>query len=104
VFNQEKSTEDVSTGTLTELYGQLEVNIFKFEHPKINFLFTQTFYYSLSQAGRFRNDGSMSVKYELFKDFNISLEPYNNYDSKPPVEGSHKFDFGIVFSIKYIFF
>lgn len=66
--------------------------------------FAQTFYYSLSQTGRFRNDGKTTITWEIFKDFNLSLEPYNNYDSKPPVEGSDKFDYGIVFGIKYIFY
>jgi len=103
VLNQEKSTEGVESGILTELFGQIELNFFKFENPKINFLLTQTFYYSLSQSGRFRNDGSMSVTWEIFKDFKLSFEPYNNYDSKPPVSGSPNFDFGVVFGIKYIF-
>ena len=103
VLNQEKSTEGVYSGTLTELFGQLELNFFRFEQPKINFLLTQSFYYSLSQSGRFRNDGSISLTWEIFKDFKVSFEPYNNYDSKPPVAGSHNFDFGVVFGIKYIF-
>ncbi|HEX6194202.1 MAG TPA: DUF481 domain-containing protein [Chitinophagaceae bacterium] len=103
VINQEKSTEDVSSGTLTELFGQIEVNVFSFDKPNIDILLSQSFFYSLSQAGRFRNDGNLSVNWELFKDFDISLEPYNNYDSKPPVEGSHKFDFGIVVGINYKF-
>jgi hypothetical protein len=103
VINQERSSEGVNSDILTELFGQLELNIFRFENPKINILFAQTVYYSLSQSGRFRNDGSTSVTWEIFKDFNLSFEPYNNYDSKPPVEGSDKFDFGVVFGIKYKF-
>jgi len=103
VINQEKSTEDVSSGLLTELFGQLELNIFSFDKPNIDVLLSQSIFYSLTQAGRFRNDGNLSVKWEIFKDFDISLEPYNNYDSKPPVEGSHKFDYGIVFGISYTF-
>ena len=103
VINQEKSTEDVSSGVLTELFGQFEINFFRFEKPEINFLMGQTFYYSLSQSGRFRTDGSISVTWEVFEDFNLSLEPYNSYDSKPPVEGSHTFDYGVVFGINYKF-
>lgn len=103
VINQERSSEDVSSGILTEVFGQFEMNVFRFEKPKINLLLAQTFYYSLSENGRFRNDGSISVTWEIFKDFNLSFEPYNNYDSKPPVEGSHKLDFGVVFGINYVF-
>jgi len=104
VFNQEKSTEQVTTGTLTELFGQLEVNFFRFEKPKVNVFLTESFYYSLSQAGRFRNDGGLKITWEIFKDFNLNLEPYNNYDSKPPVPESPKSDYGIVFGISYIFY
>lgn len=101
VVNQERSTENVESGNLAELFGQLEINLFRFEHPKINFLLAETFYYSLSERGRFRNDGAMSVSWEVFKNFYLNLEPYNNYDSKPPGSDSRKLDFGIVFGINY---
>jgi hypothetical protein len=104
VINQERSTDGVSSGVLSEVFGQLEINIFRFERPKINVAFAQTFFYSLSESGRFRNDGSMNITWEIFKDFNFSLSPYNNYDSKPPVAGSTKFDFGVVFGITYKFY
>ena len=103
VFNEEKSTDDEKSGVLTEVFGQLELNFFKFERPKINFLLTQTIYYSLSESGRFRNDGSLNVTWEIFKDFRVSFEPYNSYDSKPPGSDSETFDFGIVFGINYVF-
>ena len=103
VMSQEKSTDDEKSGILTELFGQLELNFFKFEKPKINFVLTQSIYYSLSQSGRFRNDGSLSITWEIFKDFKLSFEPYNSYDSKPPGSDSETFDFGIVFQINYVF-
>jgi hypothetical protein len=104
VLNQEKSTEDVSSGTLSEFFGQLEVNFFRFGRPKINLMLAQTVYYSVSQKDRFRNDGSMNLKVEIFKDFNLNLELYHNYDSKPPVAGSNKFDYGTVFGFNYKFY
>jgi hypothetical protein len=104
VINQERGTDDVNSGVLTEIFGQLEINFFRFAKPKVNVILTENFYYSLSQAGRFRNDGALYVSWEIFKDFYFSLEPYNNFDSKPPVEGNDKFDFGIVFGINYKFY
>ena len=103
VFNQEKSTEKVTTGTLSEFYGQLEFNFFRFTKPKIDLLMSQSFYYSLSQD-RFRNDGSTNVNWEIIKNFKLSLEFYNNYDSKPPVEGNSKLDYGILFGVSYYFY
>ena len=103
VFNQEKSTEEVTTGTLTELFAQLEFNFFRFTKPKINLLMAQSIYYSLSQ-NRFRNDGDSRVSWEVVKNFKLSLEFYNNYDSKPATEGSSKFDYGILFNVSYFFY
>ncbi|HYK47750.1 MAG TPA: DUF481 domain-containing protein [Parafilimonas sp.] len=103
VFNQEKSSEDIQTGTLTEIFGQLQFNLFRFTKPEINFDMSQTFYYNLSQNGRFRNDGEMNLNWEIIDDLNLNLGFYNNYDNQPPVEGSRKLDFGVVFGINYSF-
>ncbi|MDI3318325.1 DUF481 domain-containing protein [Pinibacter soli] len=103
VFNQEKSTEDVRTGTQAELFGQLEFNFFRFSKPEINLLTSQTFYYSLTQKDRFRYDGSTDLSWEIFDDFKLTLSFYNNFDSKPPVAGSRTLDFGVVFGIAYSF-
>jgi hypothetical protein len=101
VFNQEKNIEGENSGILTEVFGQLAFNFFRFQNPEINLLLTQTLFYSLSQSGRLRNDGSMKVNWETFKDFNLTLELYNNFDSKPPGGGNRKFDYGITFGINY---
>lgn len=103
VINQERSTEGVNSGVLSELFGQLEVNFFRFAKPKLNVMVAQSFFYSLSEKGRFRNDGSLNVKWEVFNDFDLSLEVYHNYDSKPPVAGKSNFDFGVVYGITYSF-
>lgn len=103
VFNEEMSTEQIKSGLLVETFGQLEINLFKFAKRTFNFQVLQTFYYSLSQNGRFRTDGSVNVKWEVFKNFYLNLQPYNNYDSKPPVSGS-RFDYGVVFGIDYKFY
>jgi Protein of unknown function, DUF481 len=103
VFNQEKSTENVTTGTLAEIFGQLQLNFFRFTKPEIDLDMSQTFYYSLSQNGRFRNDGETNLNWEIIDDLKLNLGFYNNYDSKPPVEGSRKLDFGIVFGVNYSF-
>lgn len=102
-FNQEESMEGVKSQLLTEVFGQFEMNIFKFEKPKLSLSVQQSLYYSLTQTDRFRNDGSVNIVWELFKDFNLSFEPYNNFDSKPPVSDSPQFDYGIVLGIKYTF-
>lgn len=104
VINQEKSTDEVNSGNLTEIFGQLEINFFRFENPKINCFLEEAFYYSLTQTGRFRNDGRLKITWEIFKHFDFSLEPYNSFDNKPPVPGSPQLDYGVIFGLNYIFY
>jgi hypothetical protein len=103
VLNQERNIEKVSSGNLTEIFGQIQFNFFKFTKPEINFLLSETFYYSLTQAGRFRNDGETDLSWEIIKDFDLNFTFYNNFDNQPPTAGSRKFDFGIVFGMSYTF-
>jgi len=103
VINQERNTEDENSGTLTELFGQMEFNFFRFTKPEVNLLITETFYYSLSQSGRARNDAQIDLNWEIIKDLRLNLSLYGNYDNQPPTEGSRKFDFGIVFGFNYKF-
>lgn len=103
VLNQERSTENVSTGTLTELFGQLEFNFFRFEIPKIQAMLSNAAYYSLSQKGRFRDDAKLTFTWELLKDFDLSVEFYSNYDSQPPAEGGLDFDYGAIIGVRVDF-
>jgi hypothetical protein len=102
-INQQQSTDDVKSGTLTELFGQVQFNFFRFTVPKISLDCSQTFYYSLSQKDRIRNSGQTNLNWELINDFDLSLGFYNNYDSKPPASAASTFDFGIVFGLNYKF-
>ncbi len=103
VFNQERSSENVNSGTLTELFAQLDFNFFRFTKPKVDLAMAQTIYYNTAQS-RLRNDGNTKVNWEAVKNFKLSLEFYNNYDSKPPVEGSSNLDYGILFGVSYFFY
>lgn len=103
VANQEKNSEGIETGTLWEVFGQLQFNFFRFTKPEIDLTMSQTFFYSLSQSGRFRNDGSTNLKWEIIDDLKLTLELYNNLDSKPPGAEGKKIDYGVVFGISYIF-
>ena len=103
VLNQEKNTENVTSGTLTELFGQVQFNLFKFTKPEINFDLTESFYYSLSESGRFRNDGETNLKWEIIEDLYLTLNLYTNYDSKPAGIESGNFDYGLTFGVSYSF-
>lgn len=103
VANQEKNTENTRTGTLYELFGQLEFNFFRFTKPEITLTVAEAFYYGLSQKDRIRNDATTTLSYKIIKDLNLTISFYSNYDSQPPSEESRKFDIGTVFGVSYIF-
>lgn len=103
VLNQEQNVEGEKSGTLAEIFGQMEVNFFRFYKPEISLKLVQSFYYSLSQKDRFRNDGETSLTWKVFLNFDLSLSFYHNFDSKPPGEDSRKLDIGMVFGLNYTF-
>jgi hypothetical protein len=103
VLNQERNTENETTGTLSELFGQVEFNYFKFTKPQVNLVLTENFYYSLSQAGRVRNDSEIDLFWEIVKDLKLDITFYYNFDSQPPGAESNKFDYGIIFGLTYTF-
>jgi hypothetical protein len=103
MLNQEKNTENTISGTLAELFGQLEFNFFRFTKPELSFSIGETFYYSLSQKDRIRNDAQFSLSWEIIKDLDLTISMYTNYDSQPPSTESSTFDMGIIFSIGFTF-
>jgi hypothetical protein len=103
VFNQEENTDKVRSGTLSELFGQLEFNYFKFTKPEFSLYTAETFYYSLSQNGRFRNDLQIDLSWEIIKDLDLSLSAYANFDSQPAAADSRKLDIGTVFQVTITF-
>lgn len=104
VLNQEKNNENTTTGTLAELYAQLEFNFYRFFKPKLSFSVLETFYGSLSQKGRFRNDAQFTMNWEIIRYLNLSLSLYSNFDNQPPSAESSKYDMGIIFNIGYTFY
>jgi hypothetical protein len=101
-FNQEKSTSGELSGLLLEIPVMLRFNLYKFTHPNIQITSSQTAYISLGQQGRIRYSGSTTFAWELVRYFYLDINPYTNFDSKPPGTSS-TFDFGISISISYRF-
>lgn len=101
-FDQERSTENASK-SLLEIPLMFRFNFYKFRHPNIQITTSQTGYYSLTEKGRFRYDGSTDFSWELIRYFYLKIDPYSSFDSKPPSGSTHTFDFGIAMSLSYKF-
>lgn len=101
-LSQELSTQGESSGPLWEIPLMVRFNFFQFSHPDIQISTSQTTYIGLTESGRIRFDGNTSFSWQLVRNFYIKLNPYTNYDNKPP-SGSSNFDYGVTFSISYQF-
>jgi hypothetical protein len=101
--NQEKSTDEGTASVVTlEIPIMMRFNLFKFRHPDIQITTSQALYFSLTDKGRVRFDGNTSFSWQLIRYFYLKINPYTNYDSKPPA-GSSNFDFGTTVGISYKF-
>jgi hypothetical protein len=101
-FSLEKSTSDVSSSLLYDIPIIFQYNFYQFSHPDIQINSIQSLYFSLSQAGRFRWDGTTTFSWQLIRYFYLNINPYTNFDNQPPGNGS-KFDYGIVVGLSYKF-
>ncbi len=54
---------------------------------------------SISDTGRFRLQLNTKLRREFIKDFYMSVDLFETYDSRPPQEGATKNDFGITMSV-----
>ena len=102
-LTQEKSTEGVASPSALEIPLMFRFNFYKFHHPDIQVSTSWTGYYSLTEAGRFRYDGSASFSWQLIRYFYLTINPYSSFDTKPPSSSSSKFDFGAAMSLTYKF-
>ena len=94
-----------STGYVSNLEGLLMIQYKKFRYvfPKISIDAQYILYPSLTDWGRVRMDLSVNMSYEFFKDFNVGLSFYDSYDNRPSEKAASGNDFGINFTIGYIF-
>ena len=87
------------------LEGMLIVSFkeFKYSTPKISIDARVAIFPGITDWGRLRMSFNLSSKVEIFKDFNVGLNFYDDYDNRPPDGALSKNDFGINFTIGYEF-
>jgi hypothetical protein len=100
--NQEQGV-DVATTKNIEGLVMFKTSYYTYDRPKTNFDATVQYYPSLSNWGRQRFDLDSSVKRELLKDFYVSLNLYDTFDSAPPNPDAARNDVGISLSISWSF-
>jgi hypothetical protein len=103
VVNQEQNIEGSTRGNLYEFPLLFKLNFFNFSDPNLSISLAQNAFFSLSQKGRFRQDGDLRVTYEIFSDFNINGQFYFNYDNQSAAGSRNQIDFGTVIGLGFKF-
>jgi hypothetical protein len=98
VFNDERGVDVESTRNLEALFVYT-TSYYTYDRPKTNVDLNVQYYPSLSNPGRQRLQLDASFKRELLKDFFVSVNGFNTYDSRPPNPEADSNDVGIVISI-----
>lgn len=94
---------DGETTTNVEGLVSLNYSLFVRNYPKTYVDVISQLLPSFSDAGRVRYVLDVSVKREIWRDFNLGVSLYDNYDNRPPSEGTLNNDVGISFTIGWVF-
>jgi hypothetical protein len=98
VVNREDGV-DVETTTNVEGLLVFQTSFYTYDRPKTTIDISFSYYPSFTTWGRQRLQLDSSVKREILKDFYLSLNLFDSFDSKPPNTAFDTNDFGIVLSI-----
>jgi hypothetical protein len=102
VFNDEQGV-DVERTQNVEGLVVLSTSYYTYDRPKTNLDLTVQYYPSLSNIGRHRLQLDSSMKRELLKDFFVSLNVFDTFDSRPPDPTADRNDVGVVASIGWTY-
>ncbi len=102
-YNQEQSIETGQfTGNLDALF-EVVYKRFYYSTPKLSINADYLIYPGISDWGRIRMQADLNASVEIFKDFQTGLVFYYSYDNRPPEGSLSNFDYGVMFTVGYIF-
>jgi hypothetical protein len=77
--------------------------VFKFTDPETRLNLGLALYPSITESGRWRSTGNLSLTHKFAGDFTLGVEGYLSYDNRPPEETAEKSDYGITLNLGYSF-
>ena len=77
--------------------------VFKFIEPKTRLNLSLYVFPSLTESGRYRSTGDLSLTHKFPHDITVGLTGYLSYDNQPPEAGAEKSDYGVTFNLGYTF-
>ncbi len=105
--NSELYTNDTTNKVNMEWVFQMNFEIFKRSHPELSFFANTVVYPSLTVANRYRINSVIEGRIEIFNNFYIGIQFYDDFDNKPQGDDtdlqSHTNDWGVNGTISYSF-
>ncbi|HXI67532.1 MAG TPA: DUF481 domain-containing protein [Steroidobacteraceae bacterium] len=77
--------------------------VFRFIEPKTRLNLSLYVFPSLTESGRYRSTGDLSLTHKFPHDVTVGLTGYLSYDNQPPESGAAKSDYGVTFNLGYTF-
>jgi hypothetical protein len=102
VGNRELGVDVPATTNLEGLIA-LSGSYYTYDRPKTNLDASVQYYPSLSDWGRQRLQATSAVKREVLRNFFISLNLYDTFDSAPPNPDASHNDFGVTVTLNWSF-
>jgi len=102
------ATEEWAAGggqPTTNLEGVVTASwqVFKYIEPKTTLDLDLAFFPSLTESGRYRGTGNLSLIHKFVGDVTVGITAYLSYDNRPPEPGAAITDYGVTFNIGYSF-
>ena len=96
-------TEEDSLSQSTEsLEGLIVVDtaVWRFSSPELNLDSQVRMYPGITESGRFRADGNITLRWEVINDLNLNLSAFGNFDNQSNQEGDD-YDYGITTGVEW---
>ena len=78
----------------------LETTVWSFSAPELSLESTIRMYPGITESGRFRADGTITLSWEILGEFDLNLTAFGNFDNQSNQEGDD-YDYGITTGIKW---
>ncbi len=103
VYVREEITDsNGSDGTAETLMG-VEYDKYSYDHPKHSLTVQLFTFRNITSPSRHRAQASVTLSWEVIRDFNVSIGVTDTYDSRPPTEIADRNDVSVVTSVGYTF-
>jgi len=103
VATEEWIVDDPTPKTSLEAVLGGSWNVFKFIEPKTRLDLGLYVFPSLTESGRVRSTGNLSLTHKFPHDWTLGLTGYLSYDNRPPEPTAEKSDYGVTFNLGWSF-